>query len=402
MGQWYRPAGRCLALGAAMLLLCGPAWGLVREAMQVPSEMCVKPLSGDDSGPGTADRPLRTLSAALARLPEPLTRSVTIEVWGPTLSTTGGTDMAPDRLELMRRMRPGVTVRIVGRAGVDASVPVLAWEGGDCMVDVREGDWWLENVQVGSGSVRQRRGVVAAGPGHITLKNVTLRTRSQSDAAIYAHRGGRISLRGAIRINEGFHDQVPAGDTFSGIIATDHGSVAFAEREGSSLDMGNGSLSAAYYGTIELGCASARITNWSEQSNCIAINNGGGVDLHSTPTRLCARRQGNTPIGLEHDGHVLAEGAKITIESSNDHAIVLQKASTLMCNDVELKGTYRWAVSAMSGSVFIGGFVGDLGGVEADTGAHVTVERVGGKPVGPFEAHRCASIALPDLSIVAK
>ena len=388
-------------LVAALLPLVVAAAAFGPTAEQAAT-LYVNGISGSDGGTGAADSPLRTLSAALQRIPEPLTTSITIEMTGPTHSTTGGAGMSTNRLELMRRMRSGASVRILGKPSNSGTVPILAWEGGDCMVDVREGEWVLENLQIGSGSTRQRRGVMASGPGHVILKDVTFRTRSQTDAAIYALRAGRVTLRGAIRINEAFHEAVPQGDSFSGIIATDHGSVAFSEREGSLLDLGNGTLSASYYGTIELGCQSARITSWNSQSNCLAINNSGRIDLHGTPTRLSAKQKGNTPIGLEHDGHILAEGATITIESDNDHAIVLQKVSSLMCNDIDLKGKYRWVVSAMTGSVVLGGFLGDLGGIEADTGSHVTVERVGGKALGSFEVRRGASIALPDKVLVGK
>jgi hypothetical protein len=152
------------------------------------------------------------------------------------------------------------------------------------MVDVREGVWWLENTQIGTGTKRQRRGVMVAGPGCVTLKNVTFRTRSLSDAAIYAQRGGLVELRGAIKLNEHLHERAEE-ETFAGIIATDHGIVRFAERDGASLEIGNGSLSASYYGVIGLGCKTARITSWGEQSNCLAVNNSGRIDLHNTTTR---------------------------------------------------------------------------------------------------------------------
>lgn len=365
-----------------LCVLCAPAFSQTR--------IHVDPVNGSDAATGTAERPFRSISAAIAVVPDPVRSSVIIELAEGTHTTTGRVDMPPDRLDLMRRMRPGVSVRIVGRE----TATVFGWEGGDCMVDVREGTWTLENLRIGTGTTRQRRGVQVTGPGHVTLDSVAFQTRSQSDAAIYTHRGGRAVLRGAIRINEQFHLGVPDGDTFSGIIATDHGSVAFTDRERSSLEMGNGSLSAQYYGTIELGCASARITNWSEQSNCLAVNDSGRIDLHSTPVRLSAKNKRNTPIGLEHDGHVLAEGARITIESSNDHAIVLQKASSLMCNDVELKGVFTWAVSAMSGSVCIVGFDGEAGAIEADTGAHVTVEKLRGE-AKRVEVRHGASVSVP-------
>ena len=68
-----------------------------------------------------------------------------------------------------------------------------------------------------------------------------------------------MKLRGAIEINEHMHDATEE-ETFSGILATDHGVVAFDRKDSASLDIGNGTLSARYYGQIRLGCASARIT----------------------------------------------------------------------------------------------------------------------------------------------
>jgi hypothetical protein len=366
-----------------------------------PSSLFVNASRGDDAATGSRERPLRSLSAAIVRLPEPVTQPVTIRVAVGRLTTTGGAGMPENRLDLARRMRPGVTVTIVGDGG-SAEQPILAWEGADAVVSATEGNWRLSNLQVGSGSTRQRRGVMVSGPARVELRGVTFRTRSHSDAAVYAHRGGRAVLNGAIEVNAEFHDAIPEGDTFSGLIATDHGSIAFGERTGSTLNMGNGSLSASYYGTIELNCDQARITSWGEQSNCIAVNNSGRVDLHGTPTRLCAKRRANTPIGLEHDGHVLAEGARITIEGSNDDAIVLQKASTLFCNDVELYGRFRRAAWVMSGSTLLVGLIGNIGAIEADTGAHVTVERVEGKLEGTVTARRCGSVALPDRNVTSR
>lgn len=356
---------------------------------------------GSDDAPGTEARPTRSLSAAIARLPDPVTEATIIHVSGGRLASTGGVAMPENRLDLMRRMRPGVTVSIVGLARSDGTGAVLAWEGGEAMVVVREGEWRLERLTIGDGSTRQRRGVMVSGAARVTIKDTVFRTRSHSDAAVYADRGGLAELRGLIDINGQMHDAEPEADSFSGIVATHHGRVAFTGDAGSRLTMGNGSLSAEYYGVIELQCQDARITNWTDQSNLIAVNNSGRVDLHGTPTRLCARRKGNTPIGLEHDGHVLAEGARIMIEGENDHAIVLQKASSFFCNDVALTGAFRWALTAMSGSTLLAGIVGDAHGIEADTGARIIVERVGGKITGPVEARRSAVIVLPDKTVVS-
>ncbi len=401
-------SGALLATGVALITIAGhlhaqpsPQADQGRLRQPVPERIHVDAARGNDRNPGTRERPLKSISAAVALLPELLTRSATIEVVGGTYKSTGGHGMAGNCLELMRRMRPQVEVRIVGRPNRPGQKPTLAWEGGPAMIDVREGNWWLENVQIGSGSTRQRRGVMVAGPGHITLKNITFRTRSHSDAGIYAHRGGKVSLRGAIKLNEHLHDK--AGDeTFAGIIATDHGLVRFREREGASLEIGNGSLSAGYYGCIRLGCETARITSWGEQSNNLAINNGGRIDLHNTTTRLCAKKRRNTPIGLEHDGHILAEDAHIIIEGENEDAIALQKASTLTCNDIELRGLFRTTIWASSGSMFVGRFLTDVTRVHATTGASINIEAVDGQIIGPVSAEHCGVVSLPDRNVFSE
>jgi hypothetical protein len=403
-----RRGGAFLAAGVALLTIAGQLHAQPRSpadqgrpGQAVPARIHVDGARGNDRNPGTRERPLKSISAAVALLPELLNRSVTIEVDGGSYSGTGGQDMADNCLELMRRMRPQVEVRIVGRPNRQGQRPTLAWEGGPAMVDVREGNWWLENVQVGSGSKRQRRGVMVAGPAHITLNNVTFRTRSHSDAGIYAHRGGKVSLRGVIRLNEHLHDRAD-DETFAGIIATDHGLVRFQEREGASLDIGNGSLSASYYGCIRLGCETARITSWGEQSNNLAINNGGRIDLHNTTTRLCAKQRRNTPIGLEHDGHILAEDAHIIIEGENEDAIALQKASTLTCNDIELRGLFRTTIWASSGSMFVGRFLTDVTRVHATTGASINIEAVAGQIIGPVSAEHCGVVSLPDRNVFSE
>ena len=378
------------------------ARGAIRPTAETPrAEMWVAAEKGRPGASGAQSDPCRSLSDAIARLPELLTHTVTIHLAAGNYSTTGAASMPPDRLELMRRMRPGVSVRIIGERGADGAVPHFAWEGGTAMVLATEGEWWIENVQIGTGTLRQRRGVMVTGPAQVTLKDVTFRTRSQSDAAIFADRGGMVLLRGAIRINEHLHDSAPE-ESFAGIIAIDHGTVRFAESDGASLDLGNGSLSASYYGCIGLGCKTARITSWGEQTNNLAINNGGRIDLHNTTTTLVARQKRNTPIGLEHDGHILAEGARIIIEGENDAAIALQKASTLTCNDIELRGKFGKSLWASSGSMFVGRFRSDINDLSADTSAHINVEALDGKIRGEVTATRCSTIALPDRNVVGK
>jgi len=364
------------------------------------ARVCVDPVRGDDRATGSEDQPLRSVSAAIALVPDWLDAPVAIELAPGDYADTGAHGMPPNSLFLSRRMAQGGLVKLIGRVGPGGERPVLAWEGGSSMVDVREGDWRIENVQIGTFTTRQRRGASVAGPGRLALRDVTFRLRSLSDAGLYARQGGDIALEGAIRLNEHLHESAE-DETFCGIIAENCGVVHFVAREDASLDMGNGSLSASYYGCIGLGCERARITSWTHQSNCLAVNNGGRIDAHGTEITLCAKDPSNTPVGLEDDGHVLAEGARIIIEGQgNSDAIVLQKASTFFCNDVEIRGVVRTAIWAMSGSMGLAGFVGDASAIRATTGAHITVEKVGGTLAGPVEASRGATIDLPDGTVV--
>lgn len=384
-------------LRVPLLAGCLVAFGSAVACAGLPQEISVDPARGDDRNPGSAERPVRTISAALALLPDPLGESVTVHLAPGRYDTTGGHAMSTGRLELMHRMRPGVGVRIVGRS--PESPAVFGWESDTALVDVRDGDWWFENVQIGTFTTRQRRGVSVAGPGQVTLKNVTFRTRSLSDAGIHAHRGGLVSLRGRIALNEHLHAEAP-DESFCGIIAETHGVVRFEDHENATLEIGNGSLSASYYGVIRLGCATARITSWGEQSNNLAINNSGRIDLHDTALTLGAKRRRNTPIGLEHDGHILGEGARIVIVSSNEMAIALQKASTFTCNAIELRGTYETCVFASSGSMFVGRFKCDVGAIDATTGSTVNIEHIDGKLIGPVAARHAARISLPDRDVL--
>ena len=87
------------------------------QTERVPERLYVDPERGRDEFPGTRARPARTISGAIARLPDPLTQSVTIELPGGRYGTTGGRGMPDNVLELMVRMRPGVTVKLIGVAG---------------------------------------------------------------------------------------------------------------------------------------------------------------------------------------------------------------------------------------------------------------------------------------------
>jgi hypothetical protein len=386
-----------------------PAWILIsmvclahatEATLQAEQIIHVDGTKGDDKNSGDAQKPLKSLSAVIAKLKDPLTESVLIELASGTYSETGSVGMPSNCLHLMCRMRPGVRVRISGKKDEAGQVPVLDWKG-EPLIDATEGTWWIENVQMGSFLTTQRQGVAVSKTAHVTLKNVVFRTRSHSGGTIHASRGGKVSLRGSIKINEHLHEKIEK-ETFAGIVAEDHGLVMFEESQGASLDMGNGSLSASYYGVIRLGCETAKITSWGEQSNNLAINNGGRIDLHSSVVTLRARNRLNTPIGLEHDGHILAEGAKVIIEGENGHAIVLQKASSFTCNSVELRGKFRTVLEAMSGSIFVGQFKSDVGSLSATTSASIHVGQIDGKVLGTVLATKGGVVSLPDRTVSSK
>lgn len=359
------------------------------------SELFVDPEDGKDRYDGSRRKPLRTISAALALVPDPVPETVTIHLASGTYSTTGGVDMPEETLYLWRRMAPEADVRLVGPESGEPAI--LAWNGERRMIEVREGAWRLTRVQVGSFSTAQRRGVRVHGPARVVLEDVTFRLRSHSDAGIWATDGGRVQLRGAILLNEHLAEEAQ-DESFCGVFATDHGVIEFDERQGSSLVLGNGNLSASYYGSIRLGCEEARVTCWTKSNN-LSINNGGRIDLRNTPIVLRAQLRNNVPIGLEHDGHILAEDAHIRIVGPNDAAIALQKASTFTCNDIELVGEFEYACWAMSGSMFVGRFLGDVPRLEASTGAGIHVEKIGGKLVGKVEAKSGGLISLPDRTV---
>lgn len=386
----HSSASRAVAGFLLPVLACAVTPGALAFTQPAATEevvLYVDSGKGKDTAAGSKRRPLESLSAALAKLPSPLTESATIHLAAGTYTTTGEVGMPSKTLELMHAMRPSVKVTIAGPP--KGKPAVLGWKGERNMIDARTGAWHLRDLQVGTFDKAQRRGVTVRSPSHVTLENIVFRLRSHSDVGIRATDGGRVSLRGDIRLNEHLHDDAEGeteGDaedeTFCGIIATDHGVVEFVEREGASLSLGNGSLSVSYYGSIRLGCAEARITSRTK-SNPFALANGGRIDVRNTNTTLRAVLRNNTPIGPEHDGHILAEDAHITIIGPNDSAIALQKASTFTCNDIELVGEFENTIWATSGSMFVGRFLGDVTKVQSKTGAQVLIEDLAGEFEGP-------------------
>jgi len=180
-------------------------------------------------------------------------------------------------------------------------------------------------------------------------------------------------------------------------MATDHGRVKFMQGKGASLSIGNGGLGASYYGTVRLGCETASITSWAK-SHPLAIGNSGRIDLGGTDTQLSSMNPDGILIAAEDDGHILAENTHVVLRAGsegNASAITLQKASTLFGGPFEIRGSFRATVVTMSGSTFVGKVVGNLGSVDAYTGAHLCLQVGGSSPARIAHARSGATIVLP-------
>jgi hypothetical protein len=385
---------------------------IVGKAETVVSEihLYVDGNKGSDSAAGKITTPLRTVNEALSRLPRVVEQDITIHIAPGNYDTTGGKGLYAEYLELNHPMRYGARVRIVGNTiGFDNPAPagsvIFNWRNhlSGFLIVATQGHWTLENIQVGTRQSDQRGGITSIGPAILELRDIRIHTMRQKGPGICAQHSGRIHLYGNIELNEDLCGSDGSDQNFCRIEAEYGGVVKFMQGEGATLTLGNGNLSAAYYGVIELGCEWASITSWNYQSNPIAVNNSGRVDLHNTTTRLCARNPRNTPIGLEHDGHVLAEGAHIIIDGrGNSNAIVLQKASSLFCNNVEIRGEVSQHLLAMSGSFLLVGINGDLGETLATTYSCIIIESCTGRLMGPFKKTKFGQIVLPDANETAK
>ena len=367
-------------------------------AAAVPGDIYVNPVRGSDANAGTRRRPLKSISAAIAKLPEIVTTLVRVHLAPGVYRTTGGRDMPSNNLILDRRMRRksdalyDVSVHFVGEArGFNGPARpgqvVLDWPSTP-LVRVEGGIWNLENVQLGNRSYpNSQGGVEVYGTGSLLhLRDVRIRTGTLSGAGILASRGGEVRLYGMIELNEDLHEKAPPR-SFCAIGASYHGVVRCRDPHG-SLDMGNGSITVGYYGVVELGCKTARITSWGGQSNCLAINDSGRIDLHGTETTLCAKMKTNAVIGLEDDGHILAEGARIIVRTQPDvpASVVLQKYSALYGGPLVVEGPSGLRLWTMSGSNFVGAAIGKVDTVLADTGSYIYLSYKG-KPGKVYERH---------------
>ena len=96
------------------------------------------------------------------------------------------------------------------------------------LVQVSEGVWSFENLQLGSRKSGQANGFWTRGPGILKLKDVRVLLKSVDGAGIHAHRLGHIYLYGRIELNQDLHHDVgQEKDSWCAIRATDHGTVQF-------------------------------------------------------------------------------------------------------------------------------------------------------------------------------
>jgi hypothetical protein len=370
-------------------------------SVSLGTDIYVDPVRGRDmKGYGeTQSQPFRSISAAVAVIPEHVQAPITIHLRPGCYRTTGGHGMPDNHLVLRRRTAPGCYIQLEGAGDENVSKrPVLLDWLGAPMVTVCQGRWRIEHVQLGNRDKKQREGFVAQGSESLLdLVDVRIRTASHSGSGIQAERSGRIHLYGTIELNEDLHDECKDLETFSRIMATDHGRVKFMQSKGASLSIGNGGLGASYYGTVRLGCEAANVTSWAK-SHPLAIGNSGRIDLGGTDTQLSSMNPDGILVAAEDDGHILAENTHVVLQAGsegNASAICLQKASTLFGGPFDIRGRFRGTIVTMSGSTFVGQVVGNLGSADAYTGAHLCLQNGSGLPTRVAHARSGATIVLP-------
>src|SRR5262245_7286730 len=144
-----------LVLVLASVLFTPSVRELVHDLANEEGEtLFVDPVRGADDAPGTRAKPLRSLSAALARIAEPLEREFRVELAPGRYETTGGVAMPADSLQLEKRMRLGASVRIAA-SGAPA---IFAWKGERRTIEASDGRWILAGIQVGTFEPGQVRG----------------------------------------------------------------------------------------------------------------------------------------------------------------------------------------------------------------------------------------------------
>mgnify|MGYP003694774327 CR=1 FL=1 len=99
---------------ALLVLAVRPSVELERDdSIQL---LAVDPVHGNDRAAGTKEKPLRSISGAIARSPIRWSARRSSLSRRPSTTPTGGIGMSEHSLSLMRRMRPGVTVALEARA----------------------------------------------------------------------------------------------------------------------------------------------------------------------------------------------------------------------------------------------------------------------------------------------
>ena len=62
--------------------------------------------------------------------------------------------------------------------------------------------------------------------------------------------------------------------------------------------------------------------------------------------------------------------------------------------EFEVRGKFEWTITTMSGCIFVGIVKGDVTGIQAVTGSHISLEHGGSDPSGHVIADSGASIKL--------
>jgi hypothetical protein len=359
-------------------------WLLKGSALAITS-IYVHPSDGKDSHNGLRpNAPKRSIQSALSSIPEgALRESYEILLAEGTYTGTGGEGIAAAQIYLERSMSEfGRDFQITIRGmRSDFSAPaaigkvVLDFESSAALIMVKGGRYSLQDIQIGNRSRygQTQIGVCAIGfDSEVTMRNVRIRTTSQSAGSIDAEDGAVINLAGTIEINEDLH-KAPDGsgdNTFSGISASYSAIIRTVER-GTKISIGNGNFSVSYYGTVQVQDSEASITSWTV-SNCFAANNSGLIDISRSAVTLKKRERRNVLIGPEDDGHIIADGATISLANDEfENNIYLQKGSTLKGGIVRVTGRAKGIIHASSGSRMAATLEGVWESINVTTGARI-------------------------------
>jgi len=155
---------RCVLASVGLLFIypaIAPSPSFAEDDDQVPSELYVDPQKGRDNEPsaGSFEKPFRSISAAIAVIPEEVRTPITIHLLPGRYDTTGGHGMPDNHLVLRRRTASGCYIQLKGAGGgkVNARPVLLDWISAP-MVTVCEGRWRIGHIQLGTRNKKQRQG----------------------------------------------------------------------------------------------------------------------------------------------------------------------------------------------------------------------------------------------------